>query len=116
MAEESPRVLPGPATENNERITSRPYDGPFAFFPEEETHPTNVPGSGPRGPYEPAVRNWPLVLVAIGLLVAFVGLAVDVALVLLVGLLVTIVGGIWAAIRNRGSASGRGTGPVVARH
>jgi hypothetical protein len=116
MADNDRWTVPGPATENNERITARPYESNFAFLPDEEIHDTDTPGSGPSGPYQPSLSNWPLALMVLGLLVVVLATAVDSAIVLLVGLVLAVVGGLWAAFRDRGSASGKGTGPVVIEH
>lgn len=106
--------LPPRADQNAERVQSRPYETDFAFFPEEETHATDVPGSGPDGPYEPRATNWPLALMLLGFAAVLLGLFATTAVALLPGLALMVIGGIWGALRSRAgeSGAGQGTGPV----
>lgn len=102
--------VPGPARENNERLRSRPYESDFARFPEEEIDKIDRPGGGPHGSLSSGERNLPLVVIAIGALIAFTAFGADSAVPLVIGLVVVIAGAIWAGLRGRTVASGEGLG------
>lgn len=103
--------MPGPVTDNNERITSRPYDD-FATFPPEEIQPITAPGGGPSGAVAEG-RNPPLVLVAVGYAVCFATFAVQQPLFLAAGVVLIVAGAAWGkATRGR---RGKGLGPSMIR-
>lgn len=105
------RQVPGPAADNNERITSRPYDG-FATLPEEEVQPLSAPGAGPHGTVGGRVKA-PSLLVAAGLAVCFATFVVGQPLLLAVGLAMIFAGGVWSA--RRYGRAGKGLGPTTVR-
>jgi len=108
MAEERP--LPGTARDNNERIQERGYESEFARLPEEEVDPIPHPGGGPHGSLDRGERNLPLVVIAVGGLVAFAAFGLDSAIPLIIGLVLVVVGGVWAGLRSQTHASGKGIG------
>lgn len=108
MAEERP--LPGTARDNNERIQERGYESAFARLPEEEIDPIPHPGGGPHGSLDRGDRNLPLVVIAVGGLVAFTAFGLDSAIPLIIGLLLVVAGGVWAGMRSQTHASGKGIG------
>lgn len=112
MAEE--RALPGVARDNNDRVQERGYESDFARLPEEEVDPIDRPGGGPHGGLDdPGARNLPLIVMAVGALVAFSAFGLDSAIPLALGLVIVVAGGIWAGVRGRTIASGHGTGTVA---
>jgi hypothetical protein len=93
--------VPPSVEESEDRIKERDYSSDFARLPEHETHPVTDMGSGPTGPV--ATTNGPIVLMAIGAVVAFLVFALNSPWVLILGLAIFIGGAIWAGITNRGN-------------
>lgn len=110
MSEE--RARPGVARDNNERIQERGYESDFARLPEEEIDPISRPGGGPHGSVDTGPRNLPLMVIALGAVIAFGTFGLDSIVPLVVGVLVVVIGGIWAGVRSQTEASGRGVGTV----
>ena len=111
MAEE--RTVPGAAEDNNDRIQERGYESEFARLPEEEVDPINRPGAGPHGGLDDrGARNLPMIVMAVGALVAFSAFGLDSAVPLALGLVIVVAGGIWAGVRGQTIASGHGSGTV----
>lgn len=108
MAEE--RQVPGPARDNNERIQERGYESEFARLPEEEVDPISGPGAGPHGSLDRGARNLPLMVIGLGAIVAFTAFGLDTAVPLVLGLLLVVVGAVWAGMRSTTHASGLGSG------
>ena len=107
------REVPGPARENNDRITERGYDSGFARFPEEEVDPIAHPGAGPRGSLDTGRSNLPLVVIAVGGVIAFAALGFAHVAPLAIGLLLVVAGAIWAGVRRQSHGSGAGTGTTT---
>lgn len=93
------RTVPGPAADNNDRILERPADD-FAGLPEDETHPVEAPGDGPRGGLDAGVQL-PTVLVVAGMAVAFATFLAGTPILLAVGALLVVVGLVMGALRSR---------------
>lgn len=108
MAE--PRQLPGSARQNNERIQDRPYQSPFARFPQDEVDPIDTPGGGPRGGISEGETNTPLVVIVIGIVVAFTAFGFQSPWPLLTGVALIVVGTVWSRVRYH--TGGKGTGTV----
>lgn len=111
MAEE--RTVPGAARDNNDRVQERGYESDFARLPEEEVDAIDRPGGGPHGGLDDrGARNLPLIVMAVGALVAFSAFGLDSGVPLAVGLVIVVAGAIWAGVRGQTIASGHGTGTV----
>lgn len=110
MADE--RQVPGPARDNNDRILERRYEEGFAQLPEQEIDPIPQPGAGPHGSLD-AGPNVPLLVIAVGGAIAFAALGFGHPAPLGIGLLLVVVGAVWAGARSQTLASGRGTGPTT---
>lgn len=108
MADE--RELPSTARHNNDRIQERGYESDFARLPEEEVDRIPQAGAGPHGSLDRGDRNLPLMVIGLGGIVAFTAFGFDSAIPLVLGLLLVIVGGIWAGVRGQTHASGQGIG------
>lgn len=111
MAE--PRQLPGSARQNNERVQGRPYDSSFARFPRDEVDPIDTPGGGPRGGISEGETNVPLVVIVIGIVVAFTAFGFQSPWPLLTGVTLIVVGTVWSRVRFH--TGGKGSGTVRAR-
>jgi hypothetical protein len=74
----------------------------------DETHPVTEMGSGPSGPV--ATTNGPIILMAIGGLLAFLVFAFNSPWVLIMGLAIFVAGAIWAGVANRGAGGAAGSG------
>lgn len=107
------REVPGPARDNNDRILERGYEGGFAQLPREEVDPIPRPGAGPHGALDEAGPNVPLLVIALGGAMAFASLGFNHAAPLGLGLLLVVVGAVWAGARSQTRASGAGTGPTT---
>jgi hypothetical protein len=110
----SKREVPGQARDNNERLANRPYESDFAKMPSEEVHPRTTPGAGPHGTVSGGPTNLPLVVIAVGALIAFTGFGLGpVAMVL--GLAVVVIGAVWAGVRSTttGGVVGAGLGTTT---
>jgi hypothetical protein len=68
-------------------------------------------GSGPSGPV--ATTNGPIILMAIGGLIALSVFVFQSPLVLILGLAIFLGAAIWAGVANRGPGTMGGTGPSV---
>lgn len=111
MADE--HQVPPNVEQSEDRVTGRDYDSDFARLPEHETHPVTDMGSGPSGPV--ATTNQPIVLMAIGGLIALLVFVFQSVWVLVLGLAIFIGGAIWAGVANRGPGAGAGVGPTVVK-
>lgn len=108
MAEQ--RQVPGPAQDNNERIQERDYESDFAQLPPEEVDPISGPGEGPHGSLDSGPTNLPLIVIAVGALIAFSAFGLDSIVPLVIGLVVVVAGAIWSGLRGQTIASGEGLG------
>lgn len=113
MAEQ--RQVPGPPQENQERVQERAYEDHFARLPAEEVDPISRPGGGPHGSLDSGPTNLPLIVIAVGGLVAFSAFGLDSAVPLLIGLVLVVVGAVWAGLRGQTVASGEGVGSATVR-
>lgn len=111
MAEE--RTVPGAARDNNERIQERGYESAFARLPEEEVDAIPRPGAGPHGGLDGGAPNLPLMVIGLGAVVAFTAFGLDSAIPLAIGLVLVVVGAIWAGARSQTHASGHGSGTTT---
>lgn len=111
MSEE--RALPGAARDNNERIQERGYESDFARFPAEEIDPISRPGAGPHGGLDTGPRNLPLIVIGVGGLVAFAAFGLDSVIPLVLGLVLVVIGAVWAGVRSQTHASGEGVGTTT---
>lgn len=111
MAEQ--RQVPGPAQANSERIQDRDYEGDFSQLPPEEVDPIAGPGEGPHGSLDNGPTNLPLIVIAVGALIAFSAFGLDSVVPLVIGLVVVVSGAIWAGLRGQTIASGEGLGTVT---
>lgn len=111
MAED--RTVPGSARDNNERIQERGYESEFARLPEEEVDAISRPGAGPHGGLDSGPSNLPLVVIAVGAVVGFAAFGLDSAIPLAIGLVLVVIGAIWAGVRGQTHASGKGTGTIT---
>jgi hypothetical protein len=103
--------VPPSVDDSADRIQERDYDSEFARFPDHEAHPVDAPGSGPSGPV--ATANGPIILMAIGGLIALSVFVFQSPWVLILGLAVFLGAAIWAGIANRGPGTMAGQGPSV---
>lgn len=111
MAED--RTVPGAARDSNERIQERAYESDFARLPEEEVDAISRPGAGPHGGLDTGPSNLPLVMIAVGAVVAFTAFGLNSAIPLAVGLVLVVAGSIWAGVRSQTHASGQGSGTTT---
>lgn len=106
--------VPRSAAENADRIQERPYESAWARLPAEEVTPRPEPGGG--GPSGRAVGSggvsWPLVIVAVGFLIAFTTFAVGTWVPAVTGVALILAGGVWAGARG-GHGPGGGLGTVT---
>lgn len=102
--------VPPPVDKSDDRIKGRDYDSDFSRFPEQETsHPVTDPGSGPTGPVGTA--NGPIILMAVGAVVALLVFVFRSPWVLGLGLVIFVAAAIWAGVTNRGPGTMGGSGP-----
>lgn len=111
MAEE--RQVPGPVEENPQRLQSRPYESDWARLPAEEVHENVLPAGGPQGTMDSGPKNLPLMVIAVGLVVAFATFFVGNGWPLGIGLALIAVGAIWAGVRSPSIGMMHGTGPAT---
>lgn len=104
------RQLPGPARQNNERLQGRAYDSRFSRFPSDEVDPISTPGGGPRGGISEGETNTPLVVIVIGIVIAFTAFGFQSPWPLLTGVALIVVGTVWSRVRYH--TGGKGTGTV----
>jgi hypothetical protein len=103
--------VPPSVEQSEDRIKGRDYESDFARLPDHETHPVETMGSGPSGPV--ATANGPIILMAIGGLIALSVFLFQSPWVLILGLAIFLGAAIWAGVANRGPGSMGGTGPSV---
>jgi hypothetical protein len=103
--------VPPSVEQSEDRIKGRDYESEFARLPDHETHPVDTMGSGPSGPV--ATTNGPIILMAIGGLIALSVFVFRSPLVLILGLTIFLGAAIWAGVANRGPGTMGGTGPSV---
>lgn len=107
------REVPGPARDNNDRIAERGYESDFARLPAQEVDLIERPGGGPHGSLDTGPANLPLAVIAVGGVIAFAALGFKHVAPLAIGLLLVLVGGIWAGLRHQTLASGAGSGTTT---
>lgn len=107
----APRTRPPPPTEHHERILSRPADSAFARFPEHEVDHIPVPGAGPHGSVASGL-NLPVVVIAAGIVIAFLTFVVQNGWPLAIGLLLIVGGAIWSGLRTPSPGHMQGPGVV----
>lgn len=107
------RTVPGSARDNNERIQERGYEADFARLPHEEVDPISRPGAGPHGGLDQGGRNLPMAVIVVGVVVAFTAFGLNSPIPLGIGLLLLVVGAIWAGLRRQTHASGQGSGTTT---
>ena len=90
--------LPPQPEEQRRRIGDRPADSDFARFPPEEVDEKSEPGAGPHGAAGTAL-NVPMIVIAIGLVLAFLTFVVGSGWPLVLGLVLVVGGAIWAGLR-----------------
>jgi hypothetical protein len=105
------RRVPGPGPENNERLTARPYESDFARLPDEEVVDVARPGGGPNG--RVAATNWPLVVIAAAIGVAFATFIVNSGWTLAVAAVLLVVGLVWRAVASNAVGGGEGSGAAT---
>lgn len=105
------KQVPYPVEQGGERISERSYDSDFARLPADETI-GHEPGGGPHGTVTSGRTNLPLVVMAVGFALLFVTFGVQHWWPLAAGLLLLLVGAMWAGARNRPLRLSKGTGPV----
>jgi hypothetical protein len=103
--------VPPTVEQSEDRIKSRDYESDFARLPEHETHPVTRMGSGPSGPV--ATTNEPIIVMAIGAVIALLVFVFQSIWVLILGLAIFLGAAIWAGVANRGPGTGAGVGPSV---
>jgi hypothetical protein len=102
-----------PAVEDSaDRIEGRDYESDFARLPQDEAHPVPTPGAGPHG--TATTTNLPIVVMALGALIALSVFAFNSPWVLALGIAIFVGAGIWAGVanRSRGSAAGIGSSTI----
>jgi hypothetical protein len=107
MADE--QQVPPSVDDSADRIQGRDYESNFARFPDHETQPVVEPGAGPYG--TAATTNAPVVVMAIGALIAASVFVFNSPWVLGFGLAIFLGAAIWAGVANRGRGSAAGSGP-----
>lgn len=101
--------MPPEVDRSEDRIKNRPYESEFARLPDHETHPSTEPGTGPYGTV--GTGNGPIVLMAIGALIAVSVFIFQSPWVLGLGIAVFLGAAIWAGVANRSPGTMGGTGP-----
>ncbi|HVM00339.1 MAG TPA: hypothetical protein VM324_13690 [Egibacteraceae bacterium] len=104
------REVPGPAQENNERILERGYESDFARLPDEEVDAIPRPGGGPHGGIDAGPQRLPLVVVAVGVVLAILGFGLPSGVALAAGIGLVVAGGVWAGGNTRRGGLERGPG------
>lgn len=107
MADE--QQVPPPIQQSEERVKQRDYEGQFARLPDAETHPVTDFGGGPSGAL--ATTNGPIVLMAIGAVIALSVFLFRSPWVLGLGIVIFVAAAIWAGVSNRGPGTMGGSGP-----
>lgn len=103
--------VPPPVDKSEDRIKDRAYESEFARLPDDETHTSNEPGTGPFGTVDTAGANGPIVLMAIGALIAVSVFVFRSPWVLGLGIAVFLGAAIWAGVANRSPGTMGGSGP-----
>lgn len=109
MADE--HQVPPPAERSGERIQERDHHEAFARLPEHETHPRTEPGAGPHGSTATSGTNLPIVVMAIGGLIALSVFVLQSPWILALGVVIFVAGAIWAGIAGAGPGTMGGSGP-----
>jgi hypothetical protein len=104
--------VPPSVEESEDRIKERDSDSDFARLPDHETHPVDTMGSGPSGSV--ATANGPIILMAIGGLIALSVFLFQSPWVLILGLAIFLGAALWAGVANRGSGTMGGVGTSTA--
>ncbi|HEX6255748.1 MAG TPA: hypothetical protein VFZ70_08040 [Euzebyales bacterium] len=108
MADE--HQVPPPVEQSADRIKERDAKSDFARLPDHETHALTEPGAGPYGSTA-ASSNGPIVLMAIGALIAASVFVFRSPWVLVLGIVVFLAAALWAGIANRSRGTMAGSGP-----
>jgi hypothetical protein len=103
--------VPPPVEQSAERIKGRDAESDFARLPEHETHARTEPGAGPYGSTATGGSNGPIVLMAVGGLIAASVFLFRSPWVLVLGLVVFLAAALWAGIANRSRGTMAGSGP-----
>lgn len=103
MADE--QQVPPPAGQSADRIQQRPAEGDFARLPDNEVHSRTEPGAGPYGSTATGGINAPIVVMAVGALIAASVFVFRSFWVLLLGGVVFLAAAIWAGVAGVGSDS-----------
>lgn len=107
MADE--QQVPPSVEDSRERIEGRDYGSNFARLPDHEAHPVSAPGAGPYG--TAATPNAPIIVMAVGALIALSVFMFNSPLILALGIAIFVGAAIWAGVANRSRGSAAGTGP-----
>ena len=107
MADE--QHVPPSVDDSADRVEGRDYESDFARLPDHETHPVVEPGAGPHGTAPTA--NTPIVVMAIGALIAISVFVFNSPWVLVLGLAIFLGAALWAGLANRGRGAAAGSGP-----
>lgn len=105
--------VPPDVEQSAERIQGRAYEDDFARLPDDETHPRTEPGAGPHGSTGTAGTNGPIVLMAIGGLIAASVFLFREPWVLVLGIVVFLAAALWAGVVGRSRATMAGSGPTT---
>lgn len=108
-------TVPPDVTDSGDRIKQRRYEEDFSRLPRSEVHPRTGPGGGPQGPVAAGPVNKPLVVMAVGALLAFGVFFITTPVILGLGLLLILVGAGMSIVRHHrpGRRSGLGTSEVA---
>ena len=111
MADE--HQVPPEVDQSADRIQSRDYEEDFARLPDEEIHPRTEPGAGPHGSTATSGTNGPIVLMAVGGLIAVSVFLFREVWVLVLGIVVFLAAALWAGVVGRSRGTMAGSGPSM---
>lgn len=103
--------VPPPIDESADRVQGRSHESDFARLPDHETRSVTEPGAGPDGGPGTSGTNGPIVLMAIGALVAASVFVLQSPLILILGVAIFLGAALWAGIANRSPGTMGGSGP-----
>lgn len=104
--------VPPDVTDSGERIQDREYESDFARMPRSEVHERTGPGGGPQGPVAAGGLNKPMIVMAVGALLAFGVFFINSPILLGLGLLLILVGAGMSIIIHHRPGRRSGIGPA----
>ncbi len=103
--------VPPSVEQSQDRIQERDYESDFAQLPDAEVQRRAEPGAGPYGSTATSGTNGPVILMAIGALIAASVFLFRSLWMLVLGIGIFLAAAIWAGVTGRSAGTMAGSGP-----